>query len=308
MRTLPALALGLSLAMPVTAGEITFSAGDATGGSGALSGSTSTLEDGLAPGEAGLAEELLRLMAMQAQTPSPAAMRDLEFPVGSWEPVLLERLFAGPLLLDPGFDPGLPPAPANDALDTQMELVVLLEMQRAERTGRELTLGSLENTPGLLPADRFAIEGLLPAREVLPELWDILDVVNDEVLWFTLREKLRASRPRPSALEPNLRPAIEVPAHPAYPSGHASHYRAAALVLGELNPPCAHAYLTLTDAVAHRREILGVHFPSDTAAGQALGEAVARALLDSGRLDPLLQALVAASESRGVPRPDCGPA
>jgi membrane-associated phospholipid phosphatase len=79
--------------------------------------------------------------------------------------------------------------------------------------------------------------------------------------------KFAVRRPRPQ-LE-DLPPLIGTATQLSYPSAHATTAFAAARVLGP-------GFLPLAAAMALSRLYLGVHYPSDTLAGAALGDAVAR--------------------------------
>ncbi len=93
-------------------------------------------------------------------------------------------------------------------------------------------------------------------------------------------------RPRPSRLDPRLVPPIEVPGHGAFPSGHACEAMTAALVLEQVLPPAvvdfrpagggqpaachgaeAGPLRAMARRIARNREVLGVHYPSDTVCG-----------------------------------------
>jgi membrane-associated phospholipid phosphatase len=112
------------------------------------------------------------------------------------------------------------------------------------------------------------------------------------------------NRPRPSQLSPALMPPIAVPGHASYPSGHStqSHLLSgllaqvmpasvttalpqlpgapAAAPLPNPPPPIAGAppYVPwtgslldrLAERVSRNREVLGLHYPSDSAAGRLL--------------------------------------
>jgi hypothetical protein len=97
-------------------------------------------------------------------------------------------------------------------------------------------------------------------------------------------------RARPSTICPALFPPISVPAHPSWPSGHATQSRLAFAVLrfaltdtvthkgktygpvpGD-HAPIVEALEVLANRIARNREIAGVHFPSDSAAGKNLGD------------------------------------
>ncbi|MBV8650711.1 MAG: PA-phosphatase, partial [Alphaproteobacteria bacterium] len=85
-----------------------------------------------------------------------------------------------------------------------------------------------------------------------------------------------AARPRPSQICPALLPPVPVPGHPSYPSGHSTEAHLIALVLDDVlsSAPQKAAMKTDLDALAWRiarnREIAGLHYPSDSAAGKKL--------------------------------------
>jgi undecaprenyl-diphosphatase len=83
--------------------------------------------------------------------------------------------------------------------------------------------------------------------------------------------KLLVERPRPDV--PGLPPLTGTLSNRSYPSAHATTSAAAARSLSDLLPAAAVYPLAL--AMALSRLYLGVHWPSDTAAGLALGTAVA---------------------------------
>jgi membrane-associated phospholipid phosphatase len=58
--------------------------------------------------------------------------------------------------------------------------------------------------------------------------------------------------------------------HPSYPSGHATYSYLLAFVFGEVYPKKKHELFTLATRIALNRELAGVHFKSDSAAGLQL--------------------------------------
>ncbi|WP_439579026.1 phosphatase PAP2 family protein [Elioraea sp.] len=96
--------------------------------------------------------------------------------------------------------------------------------------------------------------------------------------------KARFRRPRPSELLPHRLPPIEVPGHAACPSGHATQawliaHTLKSVIRTQSDPPAQPGWADLAfDAMAERiarnREVLGLHYPSDTAAGRTLAERI----------------------------------
>ena len=83
--------------------------------------------------------------------------------------------------------------------------------------------------------------------------------------------KLVVRRPRPDL--PDLPPVVRTMSNRSYPSAHATTSVAGARMLSPLLP--AAPLYALAAVLALSRPYLGVHYPSDTLAGAALGAAVA---------------------------------
>lgn len=95
--------------------------------------------------------------------------------------------------------------------------------------------------------------------------------------------KNKYQRPRPSQLEPDLIPPIPVPGHASYPSGHSFQQHLEMRVLRELAPSHAKTLEAFALDVAVNRERAGLHYRSDTEAGQLLAERL-WPLLSGGQL------------------------
>jgi membrane-associated phospholipid phosphatase len=92
--------------------------------------------------------------------------------------------------------------------------------------------------------------------------------------------KAKHQRPRPSQLAPQLLPPIAVPGHASFPSGHATQAYSLQFALAEVFrlavgvvPSAAQANSPLgrlAQRIARNREVLGLHYPSDSEAGMDL--------------------------------------
>lgn len=87
--------------------------------------------------------------------------------------------------------------------------------------------------------------------------------------------KFAVRRPRPDL--PDLPPLVHTRSNRSYPSAHATTSAAAAVALSRVLP--AGPLYAVAAALALSRLYLGVHYPSDTVAGAALGVAVAELAL-----------------------------
>ncbi|MFI7384548.1 phosphatase PAP2 family protein [Streptomyces sp. NPDC049813] len=82
-------------------------------------------------------------------------------------------------------------------------------------------------------------------------------------------------RPRPAS-EKGAGPLVRTAGRHSFPSSHATSAAAAAVAYGALRPVGARVVPPLAAAVCVSRMVVGVHYPSDVAAGAALGALTAR--------------------------------
>jgi undecaprenyl-diphosphatase len=87
--------------------------------------------------------------------------------------------------------------------------------------------------------------------------------------------KLALGRPRPCLTDGGPLQRVAIPDTGSFPSGHTLHATLAAAAVAGWLPTPAPAYLVFVLLTAISRVALGVHYPSDVAAGAALGAALA---------------------------------
>jgi hypothetical protein len=82
--------------------------------------------------------------------------------------------------------------------------------------------------------------------------------------------------PRPSQVDPAISPMIACPNHPAYPSGHSTQAHLIALVVGRISgrDDVRDVLRKKADRIAENREYAGLHYPSDSACGAILAQAL----------------------------------
>lgn len=147
-------------------------------------------------------------------------------------------------------------------------------------------------TPGrIAQADRdqaldpfLAFDGVLGSGfqyDALPETRRLLGAVGAAVGQAITADKDIFPRTRPYAVDENLArcPIGFLIASRSYPSGHAAFGAAWATVLAVLVPSRADALVARGTDYGLSRVVCGVHWPSDVAAGQAIGAAIAEEIL-----------------------------
>ncbi len=97
----------------------------------------------------------------------------------------------------------------------------------------------------------------------MPATAALLTGVYQDATYYFFTLKYRFVRPRPYALEARLEP-VERPGHPAYPSGHSAASYTNAYVMNELAPDLAPKFVAMAAEIAYSREVIGVHYPSDS--------------------------------------------
>lgn len=83
--------------------------------------------------------------------------------------------------------------------------------------------------------------------------------------------KARCGRCRPCERPGGPPQRAPIPDAGSFPSGHTLHAVMAAVVVSHLLPPAAPVLVVTALLVAASRIVLGVHYPSDVAAGAAIG-------------------------------------
>src|SRR5262249_38577503 len=160
----------------------------------------------------------------------------------------------------------VPPLPPTDPA-TKKEIGLLETMafdERPDALGE--ILGQDQEFMRYFPAAMGATAGTHPATMLVLQAANL--VATTAVIYF----KSRFNRVRPSQLIPSLLPPVPVPGHASYPSGHSTQAHLFALCAAKIlqvgkGDGMYLILTTLADRIARNREIAGLHYPSDTAAG-----------------------------------------
>ena len=211
----------------------------------------------------------LLIMYFTASTLIRAANIDnIRFPNNKWDGQVLNLLIKGPGYLDKSLEFDVPSPPSNSSQQTIEELELLKEYQTKARTPEQVNKILIEAQPGDF-SETF-LKGGPFSSEMKKAAAFILHFSNKEVLYFIAREKKRFYRPRPSQLAPELVLVVSNPGHAAYPSGHATQSMLMAEIIALIDPKITNRSTNYAYNIAKRREIAGVHYPSDSIAGQYL--------------------------------------
>lgn len=121
----------------------------------------------------------------------------------------------------------------------------------------------------------------------LPATWHLLLVATFDLRPGLFQLKLKFNRGRPIHV-PGAQigqTVIPAPGHPAYPAGHAAQGQMALLLLRDgvrVKPGLITGIQSAAERVTDNRVVAGIHFPSDSVAGQQVADQFVPMLLASG--------------------------
>ena len=121
-------------------------------------------------------------------------------------------------------------------------------------------------------------------------MMSLLNVAIYDALVVAWDAKYMYNRARPATLDPALLVLAQHTDSPSYPSEQAVAAGAASTILAYIYPDLAQSFLDKAQAAADSRVLAGASFPSDVAAGLALGKAVAEAVIARAQIDDALPA------------------
>ncbi len=170
----------------------------------------------------------------------------------------------------------VPAVPSAATTDGEIDgLVTAALNERADALGEILS-----------QADEFlsyfmSLLGVTPSSH--PATCRVMAIASQVGLFAVMYFKQHRNRPRPSHVCPALLPPIQVPGHSSFPSGHATQSQLIAecvkLALPAVGPGSPTAALSadldaLATRIARNREIAGLHYPTDSAAGRTLAAGI----------------------------------
>jgi hypothetical protein len=173
----------------------------------------------------------------------------------------------------------IPPPPGpSESLREASDLLVLQARREQDTVRREeiTRQASFEIADYTAPLGIDRAGGFEATRGLIASILDVTMEIG-------LDYKDKFNRARPNIIEPRLRPYLPVPSHASYPSNHSFQSFAVANVLQRMMPehPGVTALYTRARRVAENREWAGLHYASDTNAGEELAERVTPYLVEA---------------------------
>ncbi len=173
-------------------------------------------------------------------------------------------------------------APANSSDQTRAEINYLLALQKyrsKEDVRSSLYMADVYYNPRVKPGDstyaRYRNNLFFIGRsigtwfnpETLPVTADFMANVWRDASFFIWSLKFKYARIRPYVIDASLKNVQETD-WAAYPSGHAANSYINAYIYQELAPEFTDVFVKDAYDMAHSREIIGVHYPSDSEASR----------------------------------------
>jgi acid phosphatase (class A) len=183
--------------------------------------------------------------------------------------------------------------PANSSVQTRAELDYLLQLQQQRSSEDERAsafYAGVYYRPGIQPEDkdyaRFQRNLFHIGRSIgtwfnadsLPLTAKLVANVWEDASYYIWKYKNFFLRIRPYKLDTRLN-NLEETNWAAYPSGHATNSYVNAYLFSELIPEFNSFFIKDAYDMAHSREIIGVHYPSDSESGRQLAYQLIQQLL-----------------------------
>ena len=124
-------------------------------------------------------------------------------------------------------------------------------------------------------ADKYMASKNVPVEKRLEVRAKLATAMHDAIIGSYISKYLYLVK-RPVMLDSNLKPYLETPNHPSYPSNHSTTSAAAAVILSYYFPENKQEWQNLAEEAGLSRIWAGIHFPIDHAAGKALGEKIGK--------------------------------
>lgn len=210
----------------------------------------------------------------------------IRFSLVDWDPKFVQQSKARLSYINDASGLRTPYPPKNSSDQTQKELNFLKSLELTRNP--EVVAKIRADNAATRMTDIFEREGVYDPVEH-PSIGTFVALTDRDVSAIILKEKLRHQRARPTQLREDLSTVVDVPKHSSYPSGHATQAYFTALAFAEADPKHAEQYLQVGIDIGYRREVAGIHYPSDSEAGRELAQKLFDRIMQDDKAQELMQ-------------------
>ena len=219
-----------------------------------------------------------------------------QFPLEGLSPKNALKLLLKPTyLLFPVSEFKLPDFPANSSVQTKAEIEFLLKLQATARSEEKikesLAFANVYYDVFVKPSDstynRFQKNLFHIGRQLsyftpekLPITAKLMTKIWSDCTYYFWALKFQYNRTRPYMLDSRIK-NLNNTNFQAYPSGHSSASYVAAYIYQELVPEQTNLFVKNAYDMAYSREIIGVHYPSDSESGRIFARQFVNYLLEN---------------------------
>lgn len=211
-----------------------------------------------------------------------------------WDSFYKQLATEEPERMPPGWRESIKLPPPPDDAFTRNEVKHIIALKKLRRKYQAQIDAQIQDVVQPF-VDALKLSG--PQDTALRGFWEnLIPDVTRVHMYF----KAKFDRARPRQYSKKVSPSISPPGHPAYPSGHSTDAHTLALLLAKIWPQKKTQLLSIAYQIAMNREIAGVHYRSDTAAGYLLAQQIAVLLPQH----PQANAAIAALRTELAPKRD----
>jgi hypothetical protein len=168
--------------------------------------------------------------------------------------------------------------PADDSPQHVAEVDQMLAMQE-RRTAEEIKRCKSEEKVTPFVFSEILGDSFNPKN--LPTTAQLFLKATTESTEVAQAAKDKYARVRPPVADPRIHPCVTLEKTGSFPSGHATRGVVWATLLSEIFPDKRDALMARGKLIGQDRALAGMHYPSDVSAGQKLGAAIARKMLEN---------------------------
>ncbi len=181
----------------------------------------------------------------------------------------------------------IPPPPAAGSQAEKEDLQEEIDAQKT-RTPERIAEANLDANYSVTLFTNMVGPKLTPQND--PVTFHFFDELNKQIGKVVGAAKDHFKRLRPYLGHPDLIHPLFSAGGYSYPSGHSTHSYAFAIILGQIFPDRAAAFMERARKIAQSRVDAGVHYTSDIKEGEVVGHEIAKELLAKPEFQQALKA------------------